>query len=422
MNGEFRMANGEWGGVRLAGRRPTSRRPLLCLLICALSVCPRVLGLELEVTGLDGKTICGRLVQVMPEIILTTADGEAVLSWSEILAARPLPADVAADPHVGRPPEHAPLRFELADGSVLDGRIDVATDRSFTVVLPSGESGRLEPTLLRTVRSTMASYRARVKLAEVTAEEDRSEDVAIVERGPKVVVLRGAVRRIDSDRVVFAWKERELQLPWERLAGLSFARPLPRRSVCTVRMRGGNVFTGRVAAGDETSLTLRSEVFDDLVLSWPRIERIECRSRRLTYLSDLVPERYGFTPFFEKQWDYAYDRTLTGRPIRLAGLRYDRGVTMHSRSSLAYTLRGQYRQFAAVVGIVDEMEGRGDVTLAILGDGRILWEATNVRGGEEPRAVLVDVTGVRELSLHVDFGEALDLSDQVCWALARLIR
>jgi len=95
---------------------------------------------------------------------------------------------------------------------------------------------------------------------------------------------------------------------------------------------------------------------------------------------------------------------------------------MHSRAALIYALNGRYRQFAAVVGIADEMAERGDVTVAVVGDGRILWEAKGVRGGETPREVLVDISGVKELGLHVDFGGQLDLSDHVCWAFARVIR
>lgn len=388
------------------------------LALCALLVCPCALAIELEVTGLDGQTVRGRLAQLMPEIILAAPDHDTAMAWSQVLVLRPLGVQAPSASGV----QADPLRFELADGSVFGGRIDSATDRGFTVCFQLGQTCRLELALLRAVRSTSSSAVARARLDQVAAEANRSEDVAVIERGARVIVLRGAVRHIGRQGVRFAWKQRELPLPWERIAGLSFARPTPRRSSCTVRLRDGQVFGGRVVAGDQTAVVLQSAIFDALELPWSRIERIECHSRRLRFLSDLEPLDYEFTPFFRKQWDYVRDQTLTGRPIRLAGCPYAKGVTMHSRSSLVYELSSRYRQFAAVVGIVDEMNGRGDVTLAVLGDGRILWEARNVRGGEQPREVLVDVTGVRELSLHVDFGEGLDLSDHACWALARLIR
>jgi hypothetical protein len=391
---------------------------VLLLSLCLLAPCPGALAIELEVTGLDGRAVRGRLIQLAPEIILDTATGETALTWPEVLALRPLDLEAFASSAVAG----GPLRFELADGSSFSGRIDSASEQSFTVRLQTDQTCRLDLSLLRTVCSTSASSAARAKLLANAPGERRSEDVAVVEREASVIVLRGAVRNIGLRQVRFAWKERELSLPWERLAGLSFARPLPRSSSCTVCLHGDEVFSGRVIAGDQATITLQSGVFDHLVLPWSRVDRIECRSPRLTYLSDLAPLRYEFTPFFQKHWEYACDRTLTARPIRLAGRLYAKGVTMHSRASLAYELGGEYRQFAALVGIVDEMADRGDVTVAVLGDGRVLWQAANIRGGQEPQEVLVDVTGVREFSLHVDFGDGLDLSDHVCWALARLIR
>jgi hypothetical protein len=389
------------------------------VLVCFLTpVGPRATAIELEVMGLDGRTIRGRLVQVAPEIVLAGAESDTVLAWSDVLSLRPADADPTNEP----PPSGWPLRFELADGSFFGGRVASVAERGFTVRFLGDQVCRLEPTLLRAIHSAWAGAATQSRLRAIGSEPDRSEDVAVVERGSNVIVLRGAIRNVDAGGARFAWKERELQLPWERVGGLVFARPTPRESSCSVHLRGGDVFCGRVTAGDDVTVTVQSSVFERLQLPWSQIEWIEHRSGRLTYLSDLVAQQYEFTPFFQKQWDYARDRTLTGRPIRIAGELHAKGVTMHSRSSLIYALGGQYRQFAAVVGIVDEMAPRGDVTLALLGDGRILWQASSVRGGEPPREVLADVTGVHELSLHVDFGDGLDLADHVCWADARLIR
>lgn len=390
----------------------------LVLFVSTLLACSNARAIELEVIGLDGKPVRGRLVRLTPEIVLTSPTEELVLAWSEVLAIRPLDEQPSTAPAAA----DDPLRFELADGSAFGGRIVDDTDRSFTVRFQSGQTGRLELSMLRAVYAASMSAAARAELVETTAEADRSEDVVVVQRGQRVVVLRGAVRRISSEGVLFAWRERERALRWERVAALRFARPTQSRSSCTVCLHDGDVFGGRVTGGDESKIALQSSTFEGLELPWSRIRRIECRSERLTFLSDLAALRYEFTPFFEKHWPYARDRTLAGRPILLAGHEYAKGLTMHSRSALAYALNGRYRQFAVVVGIADEMAERGNVTLAVLGDGRVLWRAEDVRGSQQPREVLLDVTGVRELSLHVDFGEDLDLSDHVCWAFARLIR
>lgn len=391
---------------------------ILVALTLAAAVSPPAPGIDLEITGLDGRAVCGHLVQVVPEIVIATGDGQVAFAWSEVLAARPqkpgLPQTAAVSDY--------PLRFELADGSVFNGRIGRETDAGVLLEIGAGQSCRLDPASVCAITARVARPAALRELDAIAAGPERGEDVAVVQRGENVAVLHGAVRRITPQAVMFAWKERELPLPWERLAGLRLARPRGQTAPCLVRLYGGEAFGGRVIAGDATGVALQSPLCERLELPWSQIEVVECRSERVAFLSDLAVQRYEFEPFFEKRWDAARDRTLTGRSIRLAGREYKKGLTLHSRSVLSYALDGQYHQFAALVGVADEMDGRGDAAVAVMGDGRMLWQADSIRGGQAPRAVLVDVTGVRELSLHVDFGDQLDLSDHVCWALARVIR
>jgi hypothetical protein len=68
------------------------------------------------------------------------------------------------------------------------------------------------------------------------------------------------------------------------------------------------------------------------------------------------------------------------------------------------------------------MGERGCVSMRVFGDGEVLWEATQVRGGQTAREFIVDVGGVQRLVLVVDYGEDLDLSDHAAWGSARLIR
>lgn len=416
-------------GCRILERRVARCISLLenaaFVLLIPLWCSVHVYALEVEVTGLDGRSQTGRLVRVMPEFVLESPTGEIALAWSDILSIKPKPDGAGTMETVldgAALPETGDLQFQLSDGSLLYGRIVEARERDFTIRFHGDRATRLEISWIDTIAVRAAGAAGREKLNEAALATDRSEDIAVVERGAKVVELRGEVRRVDAENVMFLWNERELSLPWQRLAGVVFAHPQAREGTQSVVLANGEVFKGRVIAGDERRIVLKSSTFDQLELSWAIVDRIECRSGRLTYLSDLTPVRYDFTPFLIKKWPYARDATLLGREIRLAGRLHQKGVTMHSRAALTYNLGGQYRQFAVTVGISDEMRDRGDVTLAVLGDGRVLWEASNVRGGQPPLEVLIEVTGIRELSLHVDFGEDLDLSDHVCWGSARLVR
>ncbi len=405
----------------LRGRRgepgigPGTPPPWLALLLLGAALAPAG---EVEIVRLDGHTTRGRPAQWAPAIVLQSESGEEALGWSEVLSVVPVQT---APPAPARAREE-PFRVELLDGTAFAARLESPGGGALFVRFRDGRRSRLDLNALRSIVARGASEAALAPLREAVAGRAGGEDVAVVFREARVIVLRGAARSVDADGVQFTWNERELALPWERTAGVVFSRPPAGGGDCLVRMRDGDVFAGRVAGGDQAVLLLDSRTLPQLALEVAEIERIDCRSPRLDFLSDLEPVRYAFTPMFTKRWPLGRDRSLTGQPIRLGGRTFPKGLCLHSQSEVVYDLRGEYGQLAALVGIADEMEGRGDVDVLIRGDGRILWEAQGVRGSGEPRELLVDVRGVHELTIEVRFGEDLDLSDHLCLALARLIR
>ena len=404
------------------------KRGVVVLVLGAMTAAACAEPARLVVTRLDGQATSGVLEQLVPEITLRTDAGRVTLAWEEVLSLRPEGATAA-----GGARGHLPLRFALADQSSFSGEIISADEGAVAVRLAADAVCRLDLTSVRSIRVNSAGAAALSKLGEVLAElEQRTprdgaieelSDVAVVARQQEVLVLRGRVTKIGPEQVGMEWNGRALRLPWSRLGGLIFARPTSRTAATAVRLRSGDVFAGGVVGGSGAGLLLRSVIFEqDVELAWANVERVDCRSDRLTVLSDLEPLHYEFEPFFDKVWGYAADKTLTGRPIRLGGRMFSRGLTMHSRAALTYQLDGQYAQFAALAGIVDEMETRGCVTMRVIGDGRTLWEGTGIRGGESPREVVADIVGVAELTLQVDYDDELDLSDHAAWGFARLIR
>jgi hypothetical protein len=143
------------------------------------------------------------------------------------------------------------------------------------------------------------------------------------------------------------------------------------------------------------------------------------------YLSDLKPTAYEFTPYLGSlHWHYSRDGSVVGRELRLAGSTFDKGLGVHSASSLTYGLAGAYRRFEALVGLDDQTGAEGSVRVRLLVDGK----PHEVGGGAEitrstgPAKVALDVAGARELTLVVEFGRHGDVQDHVDWADARLIK
>jgi hypothetical protein len=115
------------------------------------------------------------------------------------------------------------------------------------------------------------------------------------------------------------------------------------------------------------------------------------------------------------------DRSLLSGPLQVDGIRYAKGLALHSRTTLVYRLPGRFRRLVAVAGIDDRVRPRGNVRLVIRGDDRVLLDAA-VAGTDPARPLDLDVAGVRRLTILVDFGEDLDVADHLDLCEARLLQ
>ena len=79
--------------------------------------------------------------------------------------------------------------------------------------------------------------------------------------------------------------------------------------------------------------------------------------------------------------------------------------------------------FQATAAIDDYSQGKGSVRFALEADGARLWESDLVTGSSRPLAVgPIDVSGKRQITLVVDYGELADVDDWADWCDAVVIR
>ena len=110
------------------------------------------------------------------------------------------------------------------------------------------------------------------------------------------------------------------------------------------------------------------------------------------------------------------DKSVDMHPITIAGRHFEHGLGTHSPGDMLIDLNGGATRFTAWVGIDDETNKRGSAEFQIVGDGKLLWSSGVMRGGQEPRHVDVDMTGVRQLALLVgDGGDGFEY-DHADWA------
>jgi len=150
--------------------------------------------------------------------------------------------------------------------------------------------------------------------------------------------------------------------------------------------------------------------------------RFRVEGGRRTYLSDLAPTEVHDEGAFGVVWPWQRDLNLDGTPLRLGGTRVAKGLVVHSKASLTWTLDGRFARLRALAGIADVVGSEGDCAVTITGDGKVLWTQASVKGGEKPSALDLDVSGVKRLELRVELGARYDIGDHFALADAWLVQ
>ncbi len=166
-------------------------------------------------------------------------------------------------------------------------------------------------------------------------------------------------------------------------------------------------------------------ISDDQLGALPVIEApptpkpVRLSSGPKVYLSDLEPMKsdFGFEP-------PKMDLTWAGRPIRLGGVAYEKGIGTHAWTSLVFEVPAGARLFQSVVGINSDLRGcdKASVEFAVRDDGGDeVWRSRIIDVATAPEAVEVPVAGWRLIVLETtEAGDGRDC-DHASWGAAAFI-
>ncbi|MEU7900448.1 alpha-N-acetylglucosaminidase TIM-barrel domain-containing protein [Nonomuraea sp. NPDC049152] len=143
------------------------------------------------------------------------------------------------------------------------------------------------------------------------------------------------------------------------------------------------------------------------------------------HLSDLpwVSSTGGVGPW-ERDRHNGESAAGDGGAISLGGVAYAKGLGSNADARLELHLGGACTRFVSAVGIDDSMNkpgAEGDVVVRVEGDGKPLLTSDVLKGGGQPLAVDLDVTGVRRLVLVVSKYDVNNWWDRTSWGGARVI-
>jgi hypothetical protein len=268
------------------------------------------------------------------------------------------------------------------------------------------------------------------KLRRQLAAGSRTRDLVLLRNGD---VLSGVLNRLDEKGVEVEVEKKKVAANINQVAAIALSTDLAEKAVPKGTHARLTLFDRDRSRGSR--VTLASAVCDGKVLRGKtvygarlrvplaRVAALDFLGGKAVYLCDLKPTRYEYLPFLDERWSWSAGASVTGRDLRVGGAVYDKGIGMHSHSTLTYALDGAYQRFEAVVGL-DDLDGRGGaVRVRVLADGKALdLGGSDLTHASGPKALSLKVAGARQLTLEVGWGDNGLVRGVVNWADARLVK
>jgi hypothetical protein len=188
-----------------------------------------------------------------------------------------------------------------------------------------------------------------------------------------------------------------------------------------VALRDGSRLAGSLTSIADGQATIELPGGGQVAFPWTAASRIDVRSDRVAYLSDLKPTSVEESAVVTLTRPWQRDKNVLGKPLVLAGKEYDKGIGVHARSSLTFTAGQKYETLAAVIGIDAGTGGKGDCVFTVLGDGQPIF-TKRMKGNDPPENLSVEITRYDQVTLLVEPGADLDLADHANWCEVRFIK
>ncbi|MGA2061839.1 MAG: NPCBM/NEW2 domain-containing protein [Thermoguttaceae bacterium] len=378
-----------------------------------------------DVQTIDGRIVSGSLAALTADrLTVETDSGKVFLETEKLLevSLKHKPAASAQSPGAW---------IELTDGSTIVARqYTVRGDRA-VITLLDDEVLETPTRSIRNVRLQHVSEAVTDQWSQIlTAKLDG--DVLVVHKGDNLDYQQGVLGDINSEVVRFQLDGEDLPINRAKVYGFVYRHPSgdePSGPICRlIDIFGSHWQVSKIALEKKLQLTTPAGV--TLSCSPEIAASIDFSLGKIVYLSDLKPESVAWTPFFstvktlpsmEQFYAPRHDRNFESNPLQLAGTEYSKGLAIRSRTEVVYRLPGSFTRLKAVAGIDDSVRPQGNVRLVIRGDNNVLLDLP-IAGTDAPKPIDLDLSGIRKLSILVDFGNQAGFGDHLDLCNARIIK
>lgn len=378
-----------------------------------------------DVQTLDGRVVSGSLAELTADwLTVETAEGKVALATEKLLEATLKHKPAASIPPAG-------AWIELTDGStIVAGQYTVQDDKA-RITLLSGEVLETPTRSIRNVRLQMELDAVLGQWSRILAKE-LDGDVLVVRNGDNLDYHQGVLGDANADVLQFRLDGEILPIKRAKVYGFAYRHPsgeAPPKAMCRLTdVFGSHWLIKEIALENKLRWTTPAGL--TVSCSPESVEHFDFSLGKIVYLSDLKPESVAWTPFFgpakslpsmEQFYAPRRDQNFESGSLQLAGTEYGKGLAIRGRTEMTYRLPGSFSRFKAVAGIDDSVRPQGNIRLVIRGDNNVLFDAP-IAGSDAPKTIDLDLSGVRRLSILVDFGKQAGVGDHLDLCNARITK
>jgi hypothetical protein len=395
------------------------RRSLLALLLFASA------GWAAELKNLKQETFTGDVVGISDkEVVLNTANGKVTTPIDQVLT-------LTFGQQAGALPNVPWVDVELTDGTQLHCAKFSVVKNEATVTLLAGQTVKFPLAGLSQMLANAHLEKNRKDWADILEKTSRSRDVLAKittvkdEKGVEQKVPSAAEGLIgdanDTGETIHftspSGKEGDFAL--SAVYGMIFSRkPDPNAApvLCRLYDTHHNVVMVSGAEVTPNGFTVTTPAGAKIDYAPALVVKMDYSKGKRDYLSEMTPikvdERCNGAA---EAVHYRRDLNLDDKPLHVNNTAYEKGLALHAHTELEYDLKGDYREFRAVVGLDDDVKGVGrPVLVKVEADGQTLAEVTLQRGSKDkagPVPLVRNVKDVKKLKIIVthDPNEFLDL-------------
>lgn len=202
-----------------------------------------------------------------------------------------------------------------------------------------------------------------------------------------------------------------------RVAPLGGKFSYPSTPYVRIHLDGGEILSGEIEKYEAEKIHLKTFFDKTLIIPDSRIFEIYFFNGNFQYLSDLKASKTEVTPGIATLSGLSFppqrDRNVLSKALRLGGIYYSKGLGLHSKTKLTYSLEGKYTSLNGKFGFDDSVTQNESpytpkIIFRIYGDGKKLYDSGIFTPEKKALPIKVPLKGVKILQVEVDFGEPHD--------------